>query len=318
MLRWIIVAAVVGSVGAVVLQEARYLRARRDVVHDVQPLLHSSRAFHVVIFLHFPGPRAPMAAGPDAGALGGPATDQPLFAALRELRQASEAGGEAQVVYAGKVAVNALASQQLVARFGSEVPWSAVLLTQFASRAAADRVLASEAYRQALARFDESYACGMQRSPWLNLAVPVILLRLRIGQVLTRSPSHFPFVPETERRPEVDARAAQLLDAHEYGERAVVVANLNREGSSSDAAADRRYTARMFGMMAEGVHGPMHVGRAVPLVEGDRFDRVALVYYPGVQYFADLMRSKFYLGIVGDKQLADAQASITVPVLDRL
>jgi hypothetical protein len=54
------------------------------------------------------------------------------------------------------------------------------------------------------------------------------------------------------------------------------------------------------------------------LATGDEFDRVALVYYPGVQYFADMMRSRFYRDIVGDKQLADTQASITVPVLDRL
>jgi len=31
-----------------------------------------------------------------------------------------------------------------------------------------------------------------------------------------------------------------------------------------------------------------------------------------------MMRSCFYRDIVGDKQLADTQASITVPVLDRL
>jgi hypothetical protein len=33
---------------------------------------------------------------------------------------------------------------------------------------------------------------------------------------------------------------------------------------------------------------------------------------------ADMMRSRFYRGIVGDKQLGDTQASITVPVLDRI
>jgi uncharacterized protein (DUF1330 family) len=318
MLRWIIAAALVAIIASILFQEARYLRARRDVVHDWQPLLHSSRAFHVVTFLHLRGTRLPVTAESRSQSSGGPVADRQLFAALRDLREASEAGGDAQVVYAGKIAVNALASRQLVDRFGGEVPWSAVLLTQFDSRAAADRVLASERYREALARFDKTYGCGMKRSPWLNLGIPVILLRLRIGQILSREPSHFPFVPDPERAPAIEARAAQLLQAREYGEHAVVVANLLREGGSSNAAADRRYTRQMFGMMAEGVHGPMHVGEAVSLVEGDQFDRVALVYYPGVQFFADLMRSRFYLGIVGDKQLADTQASITVPVLDRL
>jgi len=301
MLRWTLVLALVGIVSPVVWQERRYLHARRDIVHDAQPWFHSSRVFHVVTFLDF--------AGKDDGE---------LFAAMRGLRNASESGADAQVVYAGKVAVNALASQQLVDRFGGQVPWSAVLLTQFGSRAAADRVLASDGYRQALTRFGQVYSCGIQRSVWLNLGIPVILLGKRIRQILSGAPSHFPFVPAAEPNPAIEERVAQLLAAREYGAHAVVVVNLLREGTAANAAADRRYTAQMFGMMAEGLHGPMHVGVAVLLATGDKVDRVALVYYPGVQYFADMMRSRFYRDIVGDKQLADTQASITVPVLDRL
>lgn len=301
MLRWIIVLALAGAASLVVWQELRYLHARRDVVRDAQPLFHSSRVFHVVTFLHFPG-----------------SDEGELFAAMRGLRNASESGADAQVVYAGKIAVNALASRQLVARFEGEVPWSAVLLTQYGSREEADRVLASDGYRQALARFGRTYACGMQRSAWLNLGIPVVLLGKRVRQILSGDPSHFPFVPAAAPDPAVEARAAQLLSAREYGAHAIVVVNLLREGTTANAAADRRYTGQMFGMMAEGVHGPMHVGVAAPFATGDAFDRVALVYYPGVQYFADMMRSRFYRDIVGDKQLADTQASITVPVLDRL
>ncbi len=301
MLRWTIVLAIVGIVSLVVWQEVRYLHARRHVVHDAQPLLHSGRVFHVVTFLQFPG-----------------SDDADLFAAMRGLRHASESGADAQVVYAGKVAVNALASQQLVDRFGGEVAWSAVLLTQFSSRAAADRVLASDGYRQALTRFGQAYSCGMQRSAGFNLGIPVILLGKRLRQVLSGSPSHFPFVPAAEPNHAVEERATKLLAARGYGAEAVLVVNLIREGTAANAAADRRYGSQMFGMMAEGVHGPMHVGDAVPLATGDEFDRVALVYYPGAQYFADMLRSRFYRDIVGDKQLADTQASITVPVLDRM
>ncbi|HVO88279.1 MAG TPA: hypothetical protein VMV45_07040 [Casimicrobiaceae bacterium] len=306
MLRAIVLLALAGMIGAIAWQQLRYLHARRDVVHDAQPLLYSTAAFHVLTFLYYP------VDAPSDGA-----DDRDLLAALRELRAAAESGGDARVVYAGKVAVNALASTQLVARFGGEVPWSAVLLTQFDSRAAADRIMAGDAYHRALARFARTYACGMQRSPWLNLGFPMVLLGKRIGQILTRAPSHFPFVP-AEPNPAIELRATQLLAAREYGAHAVVVANLLREGTSENAAADRQYTQQMFGLMAEGVHGPMHIGTAVPLADGDRFDRVALVYYPGVQYFADMMRSRFYRGIVGDKQLGDTQASITVPLLDRL
>lgn len=319
MIRWIVLLALVVIVGAVFWQQMRYLQARRDTVHDTQPLLYSSSAFHVLTYLQFAGPSSPgqVVSGGSSSSPPG-ADDRELFAAMRDLRRASESGGDAQVVYAGKVALNALASQQLVDRFGGEVNWSAVLLTQFDSREAADRILASGSYQLALSRFGRSYSCGMRRSPWFNLGIPMVLLAKRLGQIVSGAPSHFPFVPAVDPNPAVELRATQLLAAREYGESAVVVANLLRQGSSANAAADRRYTGQMFGMMAEGVHGPTHIGVAVPLAAGDHFDRVALVYYPGVQYFADMMRSSFYLGIVGDKQLADTQASITVPVLDRL
>ena len=65
-------------------------------------------------------------------------------------------------------------------------------------------------------------------------------------------------------------------------------------------------------------HGPMHMGSAVTL-EGDAsFKTVAIVYYPGVSYFAKLVSSRFFLGIIGDKQLGDTQAVPTVPILSRL
>jgi hypothetical protein len=45
---------------------------------------------------------------------------------------------------------------------------------------------------------------------------------------------------------------------------------------------------------------------------------VAIVYCPGVQFFADMLRSEFFQGIIGGKQLGDTQAVITVPILDLL
>ena len=35
-------------------------------------------------------------------------------------------------------------------------------------------------------------------------------------------------------------------------------------------------------------------------------------------YFAELLSSEFFLGIIGDKQLGDTQAVPTVPILSRL
>ena len=60
------------------------------------------------------------------------------------------------------------------------------------------------------------------------------------------------------------------------------------------------------------------MGRCVTL-EGDaEFETVAIVYYPGIDYFLSLMQSKFYNGIFGGKQLGDTLAIPTVPILDRL
>jgi len=62
----------------------------------------------------------------------------------------------------------------------------------------------------------------------------------------------------------------------------------------------------------------MHMGAAVQVEKNYDFDHVMIVYYPGVQFFADMMTSEYYQAIFGDKQLADTQAIITVPILDRL
>ena len=49
-----------------------------------------------------------------------------------------------------------------------------------------------------------------------------------------------------------------------------------------------------------------------------QFVLVVLLYDPGVGFFAEMMLSDDYQDIFGDKQVADTQAVITVPVLDRL
>jgi hypothetical protein len=91
-----------------------------------------------------------------------------------------------------------------------------------------------------------------------------------------------------------------------------------KRGTSEQQAKDASYVSRMMSAMAEGGYGPMHIGRAVTL-EGDAdFDQVAIVYYPGVEFFASMARSSFFQGIIGDKQLGDTQAVITVPILARL
>jgi len=281
--------SLLAAVVAIAWQHRRYLRARRDLVRDLQPLFHSSDAFHVLTFLQVED-------GAD------------VIEEVAKLRGQLETA--ARVVYAGKVALNGLQSSQL-----GDVPWSAVVLVQYPTRAAYDAVAADEGYRQALSGFARTYSHGLVRSAARNLLIPIALLGERVRQIATRAPSHFPFSPRPrDELPEEIERFAALLRERELGERAVLVVNLLKGGTPDQRAADRAYGRLMFGSMAEGGHGPMHMGRAVQLEDGGDFDRIALVYYPGVDYFAAMVRSEFYQGIVGDKQLGDTQASITVPL----
>jgi hypothetical protein len=284
--------------GAMVWQQLRYAALRRDPVQDRQSAWYPGAAFHVLSFLR-------LAEGQDA------------IPALRELRRALEVDASTRVVYAGRVGVVGIASSQL-----PQVDWDAVVLVQYPSRDAYRAAAAGSALRGALATFAESYSQGFERPVLLNLALPQLLLALRVYQRLTRQPSHYPFVPAADRRdPRTEAsdvRLAALERLRPFGERAVVVVNLLEHGTPEQQRADRAYGLSMAGLFAEGVHGPMHMGRAARL-EGDaHFDRVALVYYPGIDYMRELMGSAFFNDIVGGKQPGDTLAVLTVPVLASL
>ena len=169
-------------------------------------------------------------------------------------------------------------------------------------------------------RFPESYSYGFVRSPWTNLLLPQALLARRAKQLLLRESSSFPFRRKQgiEDDPRFAEAARRLLAQSELGAHAAVVVNLQKRGTAEQQASDQSYVGRMMAAMAEGGYGPMHMGRAVRIEGEHDFEMVAIVYYPGVQFFADMLRSDFFQGIIGGKQLGDTQATITVPILDRL
>jgi hypothetical protein len=293
---FVFVAVALCAAGAMIWQHLRYLDTRRDIVQDRQPLLYGSEAFHVVTFLR-------TAPGAD------------VIEAVRKLKGETESFAGVRWVYAGKVALDGNASHQLGA-----VAWSAILLLQYPSREAYDQAARSESYRQALARFPETYSHGFERSPWFNLAIHQVLLARRVKQIVTREASNFPFVPvpASDLDPRFQERIPRLLSERELGARAVAIVNLIKHGTPEQRAADRGYTGRMLGAMAEGGYGPMHLGRAVSVEADHDFDDVVIVYYPGVPFFADMLRSQFFQGIIGGKQLGDTQSTITVPILELL
>ena len=298
---WLAGVLLVAIIAAMAWQHLRYLDVRRNALHDLQDVFHPSAAVHGALFLKL-----------------APETD--LFDAMRALRVATDALPVAQTVYAGKVAMNGLASGQLVEALGGEVAWDGVALMQFDERSAYDVWRTDDGVRAALSDFEATYIHGMKRSAFANLALVQRFLLSRIIQAVTLQPSVPPFEPALTDTLDVatDAQRAALLREPELGRNAVFVANLIKTGTAEEAAADARYSGAMMAVMARGGHGPMHIGAAVTLEGQARFDMVAFVYYPGVQYFHDLTSSTFFRGIVGDKRLGDTQATVTVPILHLL
>jgi hypothetical protein len=290
----ILTAVLVLLLCAMAWQHFRYLDARRNAVQDAQPLLHSSDAFHVVTFVE---------SGEAADLIGG---------VSRLARALVAAGG--RLVYAGQAAFTAPSAQ-----IGS-YDWDAVLLVQYPSHQAYDTAVQQPGVGGALADFRATYSHGMERSPLVNLIIPQALLALRITDLVRGnwSPPALERMPEAEwnpeRRDQLREAADRLRGLRKVNDAAVLVFNLTKAGTSQQQEADRAYGLRMLRRMAAGAHGPMHIGRAVVL-EGDAdFEQVVLVYYPGPGYFADLLESSFFQGIVGDKQLGDNQSVPTVPI----
>lgn len=299
-LLWSVAALLVVAVVAAAAQTTRYLRTRRNIVHDRQALFHPSSALHVATVVEL-------------------APGQELLAGVRGLVDAIEQQG-GETIYAGKVAINALASRQL-----PEAEWDAFVLAQYPSRAAYDTAAADPAFQKARASFGQSYALGMQRSAVANLGIPLGFLGVRIADILRGRPARYPFepapVPEgapPESLARRDRLVAGLLENREYGSEALVVLNFTKDGTPEERAANSGYGGAMLAMMAELGIGPMHMGRAVTL-EGDaQFDNVVIVYYPGVEFFAQMVQSTFFTSIVGGKQLGDTLSSPTVPLLPHL
>ena len=280
-------------------QHFRYLEWRRDMAHDHQPLLHSSSAFHVISYLRLQ-----------------PGAD--LVESLAKARETLEGAGGSQWIYAGKVVLMGLRSSQLGDR-----QWDAIVMSQYDSREAYDEVARSNAHHQTFAHFDATYHHGMQRSAGLNLALPMIFLGMRVVDILKGVPVIDPYDRASDedlagRNLAMEQARPAIEAARAYNENAAVVFNLARSGGAAEQEANRAYGRKMLGLFAANGHGPSHIGKSVT-IEGDaEFDDVNIVYYPGIDYLISLVRSKFYNGIVGGKQLGDTQAIPTVPILDRL
>ena len=114
------------------------------------------------------------------------------------------------------------------------------------------------------------------------------------------------------------SRLKKLLELKDVNDQAVLVFNLVLHGDRQQQEANRSYGGKMLARMAALAHGPMHLGSGVTVEGKARFEEIVIVYYPGVDYFTQMVRSQFFQTIVGDKQLGDTMAVPTVPILNQL
>jgi len=282
-------------VGAAVWQHARYLDTRRNSAHDMQPMLYGGDAFHLIVYLRTEED-----------------SDEAVLDALRKIKAETEA--ELTWVYAGRVAANGGHSSQL-----GDVQWTACLLLQAPSRAIADKSLAGP-LGAALASIPRVHVHGFDRPVVPNLGLPQMLGLRRLLSVVRREPSNFPFVPREGdfTMPEARELGKRMLRGESLNRDAAVVFNISIPGTPEQQAQDAAYVGTMLGSMAEGGYGPIHMGRAVRVSGEAEFENVAIVYYPGVRFFSEMIQSDFFQRIIGRKQLEEYQSTITVPVLDQL
>ncbi|MEM9621728.1 MAG: hypothetical protein AAF993_08775 [Pseudomonadota bacterium] len=282
-------------IAAACWQHLRYLGERRDAAQDTQPMVYGGEAFHLILFLRTEAD-----------------TDDAALAALRNVKMASEP--DLQWIYAGRVAANGGHSTQL-----GQINWTATALLQASTRAKAEQALAGK-LGQALAEYPQVHVQGFVRPVLINLVFPQVLGLRRLWALVRGEPSSFPFTPREAdwTMPEAPTIAAQILRGESLNRQAAVVVNISSPGNAEQQANDEAYAGRMLNSMAEGGYGPIHIGQAVRVMGEAEFETVAIVYYPGVRFFGDMIQSDFFQSIIGGKQLGDNQSTITVPVLNLL
>ena len=279
-------------------QHNHYMAARLDAVQDYQDAFHGD-VFHVLTFV-----RAK--------------EGQDFMVPLGNL--VNTAGNtEAKLIYAGQVIHMGLRSQQIIETFGASADWHAIILQQFDDREAYQTYLERPEIQTAAAGFQQTYTHGFRRSATFNILLHQMLLAQRIWRQMTFAPDILPFQRSPAADIEFAAAGSPLLQhADGLGRDAILIVNLARDGSPEQQAANSSYASDMLGLMADLRYGPMHIGTTVSLEHGHEFDQAMLVYYPGSRFFSDLSSSTWFQGIIGDKQLADTQACITVPITNLL
>ena len=279
-------------------QHRRYHYIRHDLAQDMQRPLHSTDAFHVMVFFKLkPGDR--------------------VVETARRFALQLQSFSQARLIYAGQAAftVNALHLDNR--------EWDGVLLFEFPSRD--DYEQSRVDARAVLARrlFADSYLHGMRRNRSASLFVPQWLLRRRMKDLLLGRWRIEPLQNSLafETAPEFQPwrnRVSRLRALHEVNRDGLVMFNLIKYGAAGHQDFAEIYGDKLLSRMAVFRHGPLHMGRSVALEEFARFDRVYIAYYPSARYFADLIASQYFHHIAGSKLMGDSFRVATAPITARL
>lgn len=293
-----LIAIVVAVLAIMGVQHLRYLYMRRVKAQDRQFCLHSTEAFHVLVFFKVKG-----------GAR--------IVDSVRTLVQRTTGRRRAKLIYAGQTAFN-VDSEQLGHR-----PFDGVVILQYRSRFEYEERGARVLNNVVIELFADSYLHAMRRNRRANLLMPLWFLRLRIGQLLRGrwKPPILRMLPDYPTSPRYDEwrkRVDRLEAAYKVNPAGLVTINLNRRGNAMQQAAHERFGDAMMALMAADGHGPMHSGRSVALEGNARFDEVIATYYPSADYFARLVTSQLFHEHWSRNLLSDTAWLATVPITDRL
>ena len=296
----VLLVLIIGLAAAMIRQHERYLDARRNLVQDYQNPWHGD-VFHVLTYLSI-------------------GEDSELIPVLRNLSAAAAEEGNSQLIYAGKVIHVGIVSPQLVEATGRGARWHAILVQQFEDRVAFDAYREHSAVERALGEFAGRFFIGMRRSAGLNLALPQVLLMMKLARTVTSSTDKRPFTDVNEPLgPGFQAIEGPLIaEADGLAKHAIMIVNLRLSGDQAQQRSDNRYAFSMMELMADRGYGPMHLGDPLAIDHQLDYDMITMVFYPGSGYFRDLLFSTWYQSIFGNKQLADAQSTVTAPITDLL
>lgn len=272
---------------------------RLDTLKDHQSLLHSPYAMHSVTYLRAKD-------GAD------------LIALCQAVAYALEASG-GKLIYAGKAIQVLVQSAQL-----PETPWDALLLVQHPSRSAAIGSFAQAQTCDVLKQSAQCYTLLMRRSVVAGIMAPLLHSLCKVAKFFL-GPLGAPFTAVHEiQEPLIKAKLPVLqasLGRHgEAADKALVVCNFLK--SHADPLMRRKneiYGARMMRMLGEVDAGLQHFGWA-EVLPGQALElvnpwmHVALVYYPGKEFFLQLVKSTFWEKFGKDKKEGDTLAVLTCPM----